>query len=299
MLATTRLADMRERSSADASSAELACDGHLQRAAGAARLVVSGSEHGTRIVDVFQQSPLRFLFPRFCGGPIEEVVLVNTSGGIAGGDRLELEVTALASASVTVTSQAAEKIYRALTDTAQVTTRLKVHAQARLAWLPQETITFDGARLQRSTEIQLSPGAELLALEWLVLGRAAHGEEMVGGRIRDAWRVTNDGRLIWADSFRAADEAFPRLRSRALLSDFRAIGTLLYYGPDVDAHLQFTREQAPALSCHCAATVVGGLLIVRFAARVSVGLKEGLRGLLNQFGAQRSGPLRTPKMWSA
>src|ERR1700747_2006602 len=89
-------------------------DKDLQRSEGSGRIVVSGSEKGTRIVDVFQRSPIRILFPRTGGGALEEAVFVNTAGGVAGGDRLESGVTALADASIAVTSQAAEKVYRAL-----------------------------------------------------------------------------------------------------------------------------------------------------------------------------------------
>lgn len=281
-------------------SAERACDGDLQRAVGAVRLVVAGSERGTRIVDVFQQSPLRILFPRTCGGSIQEAVLVNTSGGIAGGDRLELAVTAQRGASLTVTSQAAERIYRALSEPAHVSSRLKIDAKASLAWLPQETITYDGARLRRMMEIELTSGAELLALEWLVLGRAAHGEEMADGRISDSWRVMADGRLIWADTFQATDEVFPSLRSRALLSDFRAIGTLVYFGADIGPHLRLLREQVPSSGCFWAATAIGPLLIARFAAQSAADLKNGLRGLLQQLGgAQPASSLGLPRMWSA
>src|SRR5262249_57713808 len=126
------------------------------------------------------------MLPRTGGGPVEEAVLANTAGGIAGGDRLEFAVTTLANASVAVTSQAAEKVYRALAEPAHVATKLKASAATKLAWLPQETIVFNWARLSRKTEIELSSGAELLALEWLVLGRAAHGEDMVGGHIADS-----------------------------------------------------------------------------------------------------------------
>ena len=294
------VADVREGSTIRDSSIALASDRDLQRAEGSVRLVLSGSEHGTRIVDVFQQSPLRILFPRVCGSAIEEAVLVNTAGGIAGGDRLETEVTALSGASVTATSQAAERVYRALDEPAHVATRLKVDATARLAWLPHETIVFNGARLQRSTEIELSSGAELLALEWLVLGRAAHGEEMVAGQVTDFWRVRNHGRLIWADSFRVTAEVLPRLRCRALLGDFRAIGTLVYFGRDLEAYLHFMREQAASLSCRSAVTVVGDLLIARFGAEVAADLKAGLRAALTQFAqAHRSRAFRTPRMWSS
>ena len=209
-------------------------DKDLQRAEGSGRMVLSGSEKGTRIMDVFERSPIRIMFPRDIRGAVEEAVLVNTAGGIAGGDRLEIAVTALANASIAVTSQAAEKVYRALNEPARIATKLKACEAAKLAWLPQETIVFNLARLSRKTEIELFSGAELLALEWLVLGRAAHGEEMVGGGITDSWRVKKDGRLIWADSFRATDETFPHLRRKALLSNCKAIGTLIYFGPCLD-----------------------------------------------------------------
>src|SRR5580704_9605304 len=109
----------------------------LQRAQGAGRVVLSGSMNGTRVSDVHQQFPTRIMFPQIGDGAVREAVIVNASGGIAGGDRLELEVIALNKASVVVTSQAAEKVYRALDRPARIATRLKAHKAARLAWLPQ------------------------------------------------------------------------------------------------------------------------------------------------------------------
>ncbi len=279
--------------------AEIPSDRDMQRADGSGRVVLSGSERGARIVDVFQRSPVRIMFPRTGGNAIKEVVFLNTSGGIAGGDRLESAVTALTNASITVSSQAAEKVYRALNEPARVATKLKACESAKLAWLPQETIVFNFGRLSRQTEIELSSGAELLALEWLVLGRAAHGEEMLGGYILDSWRVKKDGRLIWADSFRATNDVFPHLHRKALLSDCSAIGTLIYFGPDPETRLEFLRDIATSLKCHCAATSVGGLIIVRFAAAMSYELRLALRSFLRQFSQELGpGPFRVPKMWT-
>src|SRR5262249_21144298 len=151
--------------------------------------------------------------------------------------KLQFEVTALANASFAVTSQAAEKVYRALHEPAHVVTKLKACEAAKLAWLPQETIIFNRARLVRQMEIEVSTGAELLALEWLVLGRAAHGEQIAGGHIQDSWRVKKDGRLVWADSFRASDEAIPHLHKKALLSSCKALATLIYFGPDIGTRI--------------------------------------------------------------
>jgi urease accessory protein len=274
-------------------------DTDLQRAEGTGRIVVSGSEKGTCVTDVFQRSPIRIMFPRVGGAPVEEAVLINTAGGVAGGDWLECTVTALANASIAVTSQAAEKVYRALNEPAHIAAKLRAHAGARLAWLPQETIVFNWGRICRDTEIDVSSGAELLALEWLVLGRAAHGEEVVGGHITDSWRVKKDGRLIWADSFRVTDGVFPQLRRRALLSDCKAVATLIYFGHAVETRLEFVRDIVASLRCQCATTLVGGLIVARFATRLSSELRVALRSFLQQFSREFGpGPFRVPKMWS-
>ena len=274
------------------------CDNELQRAVGVVRMRLEGSERGTRIAHLSERYPFRVMFPRACGSEVE-AVLVNSAGGVAGGDRLEFVMTALGNASAAVTSQAAEKVYRALSEPARISTRLKVSDAAKLAWLPQETIVFNRARLNRETQVDLTSGAELLALEWLVLGRTAHGEELVGGHINDSWRVRIDGRLAWADSFRVTDGMFPHLRSRALLSDSHAIATLIGFSPHPNRRLEFWRDLAPSRGCQFAATLVGGLLVARFAAERSSDLRLVLRRLLREFNREFGpGPFRVPRMWS-
>jgi len=274
-------------------------DVDLERANGVGRIVLTGSERGTRIVDVYQKFPIGLVFPRIGDDLVKEAVIINSSGGTAGGDRLEIEVVALNNASVAVTTQAAEKIYRALDRPARVATKLKACGTAKLAWLPQETIVFNQARIRRQTEIDLCSGAELIALEWLVLGRAAHGEEVVSGHLSDSWRIKRDGHLIWADGFRVSDEVFAPLRRKALLSNWKAIGTLVYFGPSLDTRLRILREIAASLDCHCAATIVGAIIIVRVAAGAGSDLRRGLRSLLEQFSRELGpGPFGVPKMWS-
>jgi urease accessory protein len=238
------------------------------------------------------------MFPRVGGALTEEAVLINTAGGVAGGDRLEYSITALPDANFVVTSQAAEKVYRALNEPARIGTKLRVREAAKLAWLPQETIVFNSGRIHRQLEIDFCTGAELMALEWLVLGRTAHGEEVVRGDIRDRWLVRRDGRLVWADSFRVAEETFPHLRRTALLSNYRAIGTLLYFGPHLEHRLEMLRELAPSLHCHYGATIVRGLIVVRLAAEALSDLKMALTCMLQHFGCEADpGPFRVPKMW--
>jgi urease accessory protein len=276
-----------------------ASDNNLQRSIGSCRIVVKGSERGNQIVDLCQRSPVRVLFPQAEPGGFEEAVLINTSGGIAGGDRLDTAVTALADARITLTSQAAERIYRALDQPSRISTTLVVADSAKLSWCPQETIVFDRARMKRQTHIAVSSGAELLALEWIVLGRAAHGETVVSGEVIDSWRVEKDGKLVWADCLRITDDIFPQVGRNALLADCSAVATLVYFGTDLEKRLECLRDWAASLTCHAAATMVGGLIVVRFAAPAASTLRAGLCSLLQQFDhAFGPGPFRVPKMWS-
>lgn len=274
-------------------------DKQLQRANGSCRIVVAGAGKGNRIVDLYQQSPMRVVFPRTDGDRSQEAVLVNTSGGVAGGDHLQLNVTALSGASIVVTTQAAEKIYRALDEAAHVTTQLNVGDGAKLAWLPQETILFNRVRLSRRIEIEISPGSELLALECLVLGRAAHGEKLSAGAIVDTWQVRKNGRLQWGDTFRLTDEVFSQITRKALLSDSTALATLLYFGSNLEGWREFIRAHSVSFDCQCGATLVGGIVVARMAARSSFELKAFLHNLLHKLGkAFAYGPFGVPKMWS-
>jgi urease accessory protein len=274
-------------------------DRDLQRAKGVARLVLANRGGQTYAADVFQKSPLRVLFPRIGGRAPDEAVLANTAGGIAGGDEYVCDIIAGANAAMTITTQAAEKVYRALDAPASVVTSLKAVPGAQLAWLPQETILFDGARLHRSTRVELAPGAELLALEWLVLGRAARGETMGEGEVTDSWRVHLGARLIWADTLRLSADAWPHLNRAVLLDRCTALATLIYFGPRAEGKLDSIRATLATLPCRSGVTETGGLAVMRFAAPAPADLRVALRGFLQQFGiGHAASPFRVPKMWS-
>ena len=229
------------------------------------------------------------MFPKI-NNAIEEAVLINTAGGIAGGDALHYDVTALPNASITLTTQAAEKVYGALDEPARISTMLNAHENAKLSWLPQETIVFNSARLHRQMDVEVCGNAQLIALEWLVLGRAAHGEQMTAGSITDSWRVKRDGRLVWADSLRITDDIFPHLHEKALIEHCTALATLIYSGPDLEARLETLRDISSAMGCRCAVTAVAGLVIARFAAKESYDVRRDLRTFLQEI-------FRVPKMW--
>lgn len=268
-------------------------DRDLQRVDGVARVAMTGSQSRNALTDLRQHSPCKVMFPLTDGQPFREAVFLNTAGGVAGGDRLRYEAAVEGEAALTLTTQAAERVYRALDTAATIHTRIDVRDRAALHWLPQETILFDGGKLNRNTEIHAEHGACALAMETLVFGRAASGEKIRRGEIRDQWRVHLGGRLVWTDVLRLKGDLASLLDGAPLLAGAAAISTLIYVGADAEARLDQVRVLLTNLRCTAGATLVNKVLICRFAASRASDLREAVGHFLAGF---RGG---LPRVWTS
>ena len=196
------------------------------RARGAVSFDVVNENGITRRGALHESGSLRVRFPSPEGEGLS-AVLLNTAGGIAGGDRFNIDIAAGRGTQLTLTTAAAEKVYRTADAAAELSIVLKAAAGATLAWLPQETILFDRARLSRRIDIGLAEGASLLLAEIVVFGRAAMGETMRLGALVDRWRVRRGGRLVFAETVRLEGEIGDKLARPAIAGGGAAIGTLL------------------------------------------------------------------------
>ncbi len=263
-----------------------------QRARGRAELGLVAAPGGARIAHLFQSAPLRVLFPDADPDEPKQAALVNVAGGLAGGDALHATLTLGDAARFTATTPAAEKIYRSLGPETEIAAHLTIGAKATCEWLPQETILFDGARLRRRLEISLEPDSRLLAAEMLVFGRAARGEVFAHGALRDRWRITRGGRLLWVDSLRLDPSVIDQ---RFTLHGAGAMATLVLAMPDALAHRDLARD----LSQGGAGLVAPGLLVARWlgeAGAVRAGLGAAIMALRE---AALGLPPRLPRLWRA
>ncbi|MET0270387.1 MAG: urease accessory protein UreD [Sphingomonas sp.] len=244
-----------------------------QRVDGAARVAFAAPG---RLADLYQRAPCRILFPDTEAGEPVEAVSITTSGGLTGGDRIALEVAVLADACATVSTQAAEKLYRATADDAdiRIDTRLSVGANAWGEWLGQEAILFDGARVKRRFEAEVAPTGRLLAVESLVFGRAAMGETVRSGRIHDSWRIRREGRLIWVDALRLDGDVAAAMAAPFAFGDARSTATIVYVGADAATHLDVAR--ALIGDVRGGATSFDGMLIVRLLAADAAALRRAV-----------------------
>ncbi len=219
---------------------------------------------------------------------VPEAILINTGGGLAGGDRFSFDITAERDARLTVTSQAAERVYRTLGPAAEIDVRLAAGEDATLMWLPQETILFDGAALARRLTAELAPSARFLAVESVILGREAMGEQVTRARLADRWRIRQGGRLAFADDI-TFDGAPPA--TAGTLGEARAFATVVLVAPEAEDLLDRVRA---AIGAGGAASAWSGKLVARLLARDGFDLRKSLIPALTLLAGGGS----LPKTWS-
>ncbi|MDF2232729.1 urease accessory protein UreD [Albimonas sp. CAU 1670] len=253
----------------------------------------------SRVDGLYQRGSAKCLLPAVYEGTALHAVLLNTAGGLTGGDRFDWAAEAGEGSDLIATTQAAERIYRAQPgEIAQVRTRLKAAPGSRLDWLPQETILFDGGALDRRLEIDLAPDAEFLGVEPLILGRAAMGETVRAARLRDAWRLRIDGRLAWADGLRLEGAASDIAGRAACFGGRLACATVVRAGPGAEEAFRSARNLLPVPQGAADATLgavslVDGIAVARILARDGRALRGLLMPLLELW---RGGAL--PRPWT-
>jgi urease accessory protein len=245
-----------------------------------------------------QRAPLRVLFPRQAAGDVPVAALVNVGGGLVAGDRAEVTVRVGAGAGALVTSQAAEKVYRSTGAECRVEGRLVVAAGGWLEWCPQETILFDKARLRRRLRLDLAPGARAMLGEIVVLGRVASGERSRDGFLFDRIEVCRGGGLVWRDSLRLEGPFGPVLEVLAGLGGARALATFVHAAEDAGERLELARALLPAEGVRAGATLVNGLLVVRWLAVEALALRRVFALFWARFREAAAGlPPVLPRLW--
>jgi urease accessory protein len=241
--------------------------GH-QRAQGELGLAFRLREGRTVLDDLRQQGCLKARFPRAERAGWAGAVTLNTSGGVAGGDRLASRIALAAGAQATIASQAAERVYRALpaSPPSLVRTSIDLAPGAALDYLPQETILFDGCALDRRLEIALHGDAWFLGVETLVFGRAAMGEQLRQARLADTIRLRHDGRLLLHDAIRLDGNVAAALDRPAVGAGARVVTTLIHAAPDAAARLEPLRDALALPGVEAGVSAWDNLLIARLAA---------------------------------
>jgi len=253
-----------------------------------ARFIRSG--RATRLLDCFESGGFRLKLPKVTG-PCDGI-LVNTAGGMAGGDDTRLAFDIGHHARVRLTTQSAEKIYRCEAEPASSTVDLSLAEGASLAWIPQETILFDRAGLQRHLDVEMHATASIIVAEMTILGRIARNERLNGASFRDRWRIRRGGRLVFAEDVKLEGPVADVMSAAATGADARAIATVLYVSPDAEARLASIREVLRHAPSEWGASAWNGLLCTRFVCQSAHDLRRDVGSVLARL---MRAPL--PRLW--
>ncbi len=264
-----------------------------QRAIGALRVAIKRRGLAS-VLDVLRQDGcLKARFPR----PVDwaEIVTLNSSGGVAGGDRLEGAFEIGAGAKATVASQAAERFYRALPGDppAHLRSRVTVAAGAAAEWLPQESILFDNAALDRALDVDIAADGWFLGVESLLFGRAASGERVARARLADTIRVRRDGKLVLHDAIRLTGEAAAVLDRPATARGGAAMATLVHVAPDAESRLEDVRAALEHAPGEAGVSAWDGMLVGRFVAADGARLRAAVLAALASLRDGRA----LPRVW--
>ena len=260
------------------------------RARGLVRFDVRQADGLTHRGALHESGSLRVRFPSPEGEGLS-AVFVNTAGGIAGGDRFDIDIAAGEGARLTLTSAAAEKVYRAENSGAAVNIALKAHAHAHLAWLPQETILFDRARVRRHIDIDLAESASLLFCEIVVFGRTAMGERMSQGEFLDCWRMRRAGRLVFAENIHLDGDIGEKLARPAVGGGGSAIGAALIV-PGDEALVARIRKLSESFRGEVGISAWNGFAMARFCAQDAASLRADMMAVLG-----RASSSALPRLW--
>ncbi|WP_297583736.1 urease accessory protein UreD [Devosia sp.] len=266
----------------------------LQRARGVGRICTKLSQTGqTRLDRLYQDGCGKIRLPNTHGNSLE-AVFINTAGGITGGDHLQWSAEVAEDGHLVVTTQACERSYRSTGDIGRVENTLSVGPGAHLDWLPQETILYAGSKLTRRLDVDLAEGATLTAIEAVLLGRDAMGEDARDAVLRDNWRIHRNGRLLHAEATRLSG-AGPERDSIALLDGCRAFATIVHIARNADRAegIVKTLRAAMPIDQAIAASSVAERVVIRAMAPTGLALRRLIVPIL----VTLTGAGALPRLW--
>ncbi|WP_300067653.1 urease accessory protein UreD [uncultured Ruegeria sp.] len=250
------------------------------RAKGVVNLSTKKLGENSVLDTLLQSGSSKCLFPRASAQGLD-AVLLNTAGGVTGGDSFRFTANAAEGTTLTLTTQACERAYKAQPRPyAQISNHLTVSSGARLNWLPQETILFNGSALDRRLQIEMDPDATMLLVEPLVFGRAAMGETLTDIRLRDRIEILRDGAPAFLDAMRFSGDLQAHLCRPHVANGAGAMALVVFASATAEGQLAPVRHLLPDTAG--ASLIQNDMLVIRMLAKTSFALRRALMPVLRR-----------------
>jgi urease accessory protein len=271
-----------------------------------AQLQLDYSRQGARTVARHLHSgPLRILqslYPE--GDAVCHNVLVHPPGGLVGGDTLDLQVRAATGAHGLITTPGATRFYRSDEALAVQRTHLTLEGDARIEWLPLETICYSGCRAENRLTLELAPQAQLMGWDVTALGLPHADLPFVDGFVQQHLELPG----VWLERGRVGADDALLLNGPAGLAGMRCWATMyLVCGQPMDRAYKTTALDSAreVIAAHALATSAGATSpnAQTVVVRVVAPQVEAVVGLLRQIRLAWRVQLwnfaaSTPRIWA-
>lgn len=192
-----------------------------------------------------------------------QVVIVHPPGGIAGGDELELDISAEERAWVQLTTPGAGKWYRGFGRNARQSVRIAVADGALCEWLPQENIVFDGALAQMSLDVELAGDGVFCGWDFTCLGRPQSYEQYLEGSVRQRTTIQRNEHPLFREQA-TIDAVDAQCGSPSLLGDYCSYGSMVVAGKRAGDDVIEAARDVVSQESNVGVTRVGEVLVARW-----------------------------------
>jgi urease accessory protein len=202
---------------------------------GVLELEFAGTENGTKLVHDYATVP--FHISGTLGHdphPAAETVFVQSpTGGIAQGDRHDIEVAVGRDAIAHVSTQSSTKVQEMNGNYAAAETRLSVEPGGHLDYVPEPTILHADSRFLQELTVELKRDATAVLSDIVVPGRLARGERFEFERYLSSVSVSGPDGVLFEDATHLTPaESDPD--APGVLGEFTVYGTLFVVAPDTE-----------------------------------------------------------------
>ena len=258
----------------------------LARAQGNMHLTTVGN---SRIQKLFQKGASKVFFPRRASGL--DCIMINTAGGLTGGDKFSNVIECYGNSCLTVTTQGCERVYKSNDGSnANVENKIVLKNSSRMHWLPQETIVFDQGRIKRELNVSISSEAEALIVEPIIFGRLAMGETELSGYFDDKIEIRVGGKIAFLDKTRLTGNISKILKRPAVAGGCTATAIIIFKSKMVKSFLKNFKDY---LNNYSGVSLIhNNFLVARLIAPTGYELRQMLVPIITEITDKN-----LPKAW--
>ena len=125
--------------------------------------------------------------------------ILTPTGGVVGGDHLEINVHLRPGCKVFLTTQAATKVYKTSGQRSRQSLHCVLEQNSSFEYFPDHTILFNDADYEQSADVLVESGATVVFADLFSAGRIARGEQFQFRRFQNEVHIRRKDRSIVLD----------------------------------------------------------------------------------------------------